>query len=429
MVPEGWSYKRLGELGTEKYPAVKAGPFGSSLKKEFYTRDGFKIYGQEQVISGDPHFGNYFINKEKFEELKSCSVKPGDILISLVGTIGRVLIIPKNARPGIINPRLLRISVAKDKVYELFLKYYLEDNSTKHKLLSWAQGGTMGVLNAEMLKNLSVPIPPLLEQKKIARILSTWDKAIETVENLIENSKAQKKALMQQLLTGKRRLPGFDGEWKTNRLKDLAEINSGGTPKSSVTEYYNGDIPWVSIADMTKQGKYISATEKNITALGLDNSSARLYPKHTVLYAMYASIGECSISTVELCSSQAILGIRPNAKLNAQFLYYYLSSLKEKIKLQGQQGTQSNLNAGMVKGFKLNLPSIEEQQKIATVLTTADKEIETLQQKLDCLKQEKKALMQQLLTGKRRVKLEAAPFSHSPSFPRKRESRRRPDNE
>jgi len=269
------------------------------------------------------------------------------------------------------------------------------------------QGAGRYKLNKAALEKLPVLLPPIPEQKKIARILSTWDKAIETVEKLIENSQAQKKALMQQLLTGKRRLPGFDGEWEIKRLGEMAKINSGGTPKSSVAEYYDGDIPWVSIADMTKHGKYISRTQKNITTLGLENSSARLYPRHTILYAMYASIGECSISTVELCSSQAILGIRPNSNLDHQFLYYYLSSLKEKIKLQGQQGTQSNLNAGMVKGFRLNIPTIKEQQKIATVLTTADKEIQTLQQKIDCLKQEKKALMQQLLTGKRRVKVDA----------------------
>ena len=118
---------------------------------------------------------------------------------------------------------------------------------------------------------------------------------------------------------------------------------------------------------------------------------------------MYASIGECSIAKVELASSQAILGIRPFECLNYEYLYFFLISLKDKIKLQGQQGTQANLNAGMVKEFKILLPTLLEQQKIASVLSSADREIEALQSKLIALKQEKKALMQQLLTGKRRV--------------------------
>ncbi|MEE9711289.1 restriction endonuclease subunit S [Aeromonas caviae] len=257
-------------------------------------------------------------------------------------------------------------------------------------------------------KTGKVPFRPLFVYKS-----QTWDRAISNTEQLLANSQQQKKALMQQLLTGKKRLLDkngvrFSGEWKKVTLDSVADMNSGGTPKSSIEEYYGGDIPWVSIADMTKHGKWISSTERNISELGLANSSARLYPENTILYAMYASIGECSIAKVPLCSSQAILGIRPKKSLYFEFLYFFLVSLKDEIKLQGQQGTQANLNAGMVKGFLLRLPCIEEQQKIADVLSTTDQEIAALQQKLDALKQEKKALMQQLLTGKRRVKVEEA---------------------
>jgi len=262
-------------------------------------------------------------------------------------------------------------------------------------------------LNGALVKSILVPVPPLLEQQKIAKILTTWDKAITITEQLISNSQQQKKALMQQLLTGKKRLAGFSGEWENVTLGELASISSGGTPKSSIEKYYNGSIPWVSIADMTANGKCITSTKKKLTANGVENSSAKVYPKETVLYAMYASIGECSIAKVEVCSSQAILGIRPKEGLGFEYLYYYLSSLKQRIKLLGQQGTQANLNAGMVKNFKILLPSYEEQQKIASILTNADKEIDHLKQQLSDLKQEKKALMQQLLTGKRRVKIKA----------------------
>lgn len=272
------------------------------------------------------------------------------------------------------------------------------------------QGAGRYKLNKASLEKIPLLVPPITEQNKIAQILSTWDKAITTTEQLLANSQQQKKALMQQLLTGKKRLLDdegvrFSGEWIKVKLGSVADMNSGGTPKSNVEEYYGGDIPWVSIADMTKHGKRISSTEKYLTPLGLENSSARIYPKNSVLYAMYASIGECSIAKVPLSSSQAILGIRPKDSLNFEFLYFFLSSLKEKIKLQGQQGTQSNLNAGMVKDFTIKLPSVDEQQKITFVLSTADQEITALQQKIDTLKQEKKALMQQLLTGKKRVKI------------------------
>jgi len=337
------------------------------------------------------------------------SLMAGDVLMTEGGDfdkLGRGDVWQGQINPCLHQNHVFCVRPNTKRILSYFLSSLSGSNYGKYYFLGCAKRSTnLASINSTQLKEFPVLIPPLAEQKKIAQILSTWDEAIETVEKLIENSQQKKKALMQQLLTGKKRFPGFDGVWKEVRLEDVASMNSGGTPKSSVPEYYNGKIPWVSISDMTKHGKTICRTERNITQLGLENSSARIYPKNTVLYAMYASIGECSIASVELSSSQAILGIQPRTGLDFEYLYYYLSSLKDKISLQGQQGTQSNLNAGMVKCFKLKLPSIKEQQKIASVLSSADQEIETWQQELVHLKQEKKALMQQLLTGKRRVRI------------------------
>ncbi|WP_249966794.1 restriction endonuclease subunit S [Escherichia coli] len=317
-----------------------------------------------------------------------------------------------NGPKGVLNQHIYKV-FANENVHGHWL--YLALLHITQKIEAQAHGFKSTLLHVQKkdIDNQFVLTPPVAEQKKIAQILSTWDNAISVTEKLLTNSQQQKKALMQQLLTGKKRLLDengvrFSGEWKRVKLGAIADMNSGGTPKSTVEEYYGGNIPWVSISDMTSNGKWIATTEKYLTELGLNSSSARIYPKNSVLYAMYASIGECSIAAVNLTSSQAILGIRPKDCLNYEFLYFYLTSLKEKIKLQGQQGTQSNLNAGMVKEFELDLPSIREQQKIAAVLSVADAEISTLEKKLACLKDEKKALMQQLLTGKRRVKVDEA---------------------
>nr|WP_269438406.1 restriction endonuclease subunit S [Phosphitispora fastidiosa] len=286
-----------------------------------------------------------------------------------------------------------------------YLTYYFKSNQGR-TLLELASPGGAGrnkTLGQTEFLELNIPVPSLPEQQKIAFILSTWDKAIELKEQLIEQKREQKRGLMKKLLTGEMRLPGIHGKWEEVRLGDVADMHSGGTPKSTISEYYDGDVPWVSIADMTKRGKYIEYTERNISKLGLENSSAKLYPKGTVLYAMYASIGECSISKIELTSSQAILGIRPKKHLNNEFLYYYLFSMKEKLKLNGQKGTQSNLNTGIVKDLKIVLPEIDEQMAIVNILLTSDKGIELLEQELEALKLQKKGLMQLLLTGIVRV--------------------------
>ncbi len=400
MVPEGWTSSRIGDIAK-----FSSGGTPSKQNDSYWS-------GKEPWISGKDlktHYLTNSIDRLSEEGFKVAKKAPKGASLILV----RGMTLLKDFPVGYATRDLafnqdLKALVPTKNVDGLFLSFMLV--AEKHKirqLVSTAGHGT-GRLDTLSIQEHLIYLPPLAEQKKIAQILSTWDKAITTTKQLLANSQQQKKALMQQLLTGKKRLlddnhARFSRQWKKVKLGSVADMNSGGTPRSSVEEYYGGDIPWVSIADMTKHGKWIASTEKYLTALGLENSSARIYPKNSILYAMYASIGECSIAQVPLSSSQAILGIRPKDSLSFEFLYFFLSSLKEKIKLQGQQGTQSNLNAGMVKDFTIELPSVDEQQKIATVLSSADQEITTLQQKLVALKQEKQALMQQLLTGKRRV--------------------------
>jgi len=268
----------------------------------------------------------------------------------------------------------------------------------KNKFETLATQNAQKNINLQKIKPVKVLVPPIHEQQKIAEILKTWDKAIQLTEQLIGKKQQYKRALMQRLLTGKLRFLRFKDKWQIVRLGNIADMKSGGTPLTTINSYYDGNIPWVSIADMTKCGKWIESTKRNLSEQGLKNCSASLYPENTVLYAMYASIGECSIAKKKVSSSQAILGIKPRAQLNYKYLYFYLSSLRDKTKLQGQQGTQSNLNAGMVKNFKINLPALKEQQKIVETLDSFDHEMTLLDKQLVFLKQGKKALMQKLFT-------------------------------
>jgi type I restriction enzyme S subunit len=258
-------------------------------------------------------------------------------------------------------------------------------------------------LTAPQISKYLLPVPPLPEQQAIADALSDADALIESLEQLVAKKRHLKQGTMQELLTGKKRLPGFSGEWAEKRLGELAEMGSGGTPLSSVSEYYDGDIPWVSISDMTKGGKVIESTERNLTALGFANSAAQMFPTDSVLYAMYASLGECSIAGVSLCASQAILGIRVKSNLSSEFLYYYLTSLKPIVKSIGQQGTQSNLNKGMVQDFRISLPPVAEQTAIATILSDMDAEIAELETQLAKTRALKQGMMHKLLTGEIRL--------------------------
>lgn len=163
----GWEFVSFVDITEGKY-GIKAGPFGSSIKKESYRPFGYKVYGQEQVIADDFTIGDYFIDENKFQELKTCEIKPGDILISLVGTIGRISVVPNRIQPGIINPRLLKITPNQKLIIPLFLKTLLQSNPIQNQLNHFAGGMTMGVLNAGILKRLSFTLPPLVLQNEFA---------------------------------------------------------------------------------------------------------------------------------------------------------------------------------------------------------------------------------------------------------------------
>ena len=181
-------------------------------------------------------------------------------------------------------------------------------------------------------------------------------------------------------------------------------MNSGGTPASSNPEYYNGEIPFLTISDITNSGKYIKTTEKTITEKGLENSSARMFSVGTIMYAMYASLGKTSIASIELSCSQAILGITPKSCIDGNYLYYVLSSMEEDVKAIGQTGTQANLSKQIVQNFILNIPiNLEEQKAIATILSEMDNEISSLEATSAKYESIKKGMMQELLTGKIRL--------------------------
>lgn len=161
--PKGWPRLALTDAVVGKY-GIKAGPFGSSLKKEDYTISGYRVYGQEQVIAGRFDIGDYYIGESKYQQLKSCAVKVGDLLVSLVGSFGKVLVVPPGIEPGIINPRLLKITPDHRLLTSGFLAAFLSLPIIQGQLARMSHGGTMGILNAGLLKQLAVVLPPLALQ-------------------------------------------------------------------------------------------------------------------------------------------------------------------------------------------------------------------------------------------------------------------------
>lgn len=202
---------------------------------------------------------------------------------------------------------------------------------------------------------------------------------------------------MTNMNVPKLRFTKYNDEWNTVKLGDLMEKGkAGGTPTSSNKDYYGGTIPFLSINDMTSQGKYITYTSKLITQKGLENSSAWILPKNSLLYSIYASVGFVGINLINMATSQAIYGIILKKEVNIQYLYYYLLNFKRNLHKYIETGTQGNINAKILKNFKINIPSLDEQGKIASFLSSVDNKIELLKDKKDKYVEFKHYLLQNL---------------------------------
>ena len=231
-----WSTVDITRIAKTGKDALKAGPFGSALKKSMYVPEGYKIYGQEQVIAGDETIGDYYIDENKYQELISCKIAPHDILISLVGTVGKVLVLSDTCKPGIINPRLIKVSLNERIMIPYFFKYYFESDSLKEKYKGESHGITMDVLNMRILKMLPFPLCTLDEQTEIVRILDSLidkeQKAKEAAEAMLEKIDLLKKSILARAFRGELGTNDPTEESALELLKKILDIPT--EPKAPV---------------------------------------------------------------------------------------------------------------------------------------------------------------------------------------------------
>jgi type I restriction enzyme S subunit len=288
-----------------------------------------------------------------------------------------------------------------------FLNYLLKIEQPKLDYL--AIDGAQKNINLEFLRPYPFYFPQLPEQQKIAFFLTEVDTKLSQLTKkkaLLEN---YKKGVMQQIFSqeirfkhnnstkfGTREVSEFP-DWEEKKLGSLCnKAQSGGTPKSTKKEFYNGDIPFLAISDMTYQGKYLTKTSKTISKLGLDNSSSWLVPKDSLIYSMYASVGFVSINKIEISTSQAVMNIMLKDSVLTEYMYYFLLDFKRYVSQFIETGTQGNINASIVKNFDIKVPSLKEQTKIANFLSELDSKIEVLSITIENTETFKKGLLQQM---------------------------------
>ena len=282
-----------------------------------------------------------------------------------------------------------------------FMSYVLYDMNLNQYSESSAQPG----LSVKKLLELEYPIPQNKEeQTAIAEALSDIDSLISSLQKLIEKKKAIKQVTMQELLNGKKRLPGFSGEWLKQQLGDICNIINGGTPSTSVAEFWNGKILWCTPTDITScSTKYIYTTESKITESGLKASSATLLPKGALLLCSRATIGEVRIAGNTICTNQGFKSLVVHQNISNEWLYYMVHVLKPNMLEKAIGSTFLEISKKDLAELDIIVPEFTEQKAIAQVLSDMDSEIEQLEKKLAKYQQIKQGMMQELLTGRIRL--------------------------
>lgn len=385
MVPEGWVSKKLGNISS----LVTS---GSRDWAKFYSDTGSKFIRMTNLRRGGIHLkmdSLKFVNvASDSADGKRTSLQAGDILISITAELGKIGWVPPGLGEAYINQHTALVRVKSIESESKFVAYLLCSKPYHRRINALNDAGAKAGLNLATIRSLPIALPPLSEQKKIAQILSTWDQAISAIERLLENSQQRKKGLMQQLLTGKKRLPGFEGEWNFISFSDGFSVANQKTSQVKSSEYQvSGTIP---IVDQS-QNEIAGYCENNSPYTDVP---VIVFGDHTRALK-WVDFPFCpGADGTQVLKAKPIMGDK--------FAYFILSHVE-----LPNLGYSRHMRELKQREFKIAV-DVNEQRGIADVLTTADEEIQVIDKRLTCLKQEKKALMQQLLTGKRRVQAEVA---------------------
>lgn len=406
IIPQEWEVMRLEDLcHNEGDYGINAPATDFSDKLPTYLRitdiddDGKFIIANKASVN-NPNSGSYHL-------------KDGDIVFARTGaTVGKTYLYNREDGDLVFAGFLIRFSPNAQKIVPYYLKAYTNTSTYwKWVKITSQRSGQPGI-NATEYCSLQIPVPPLAEQRKIAEVLGVWDEAIEKQARLIEKLALRKRALMQRLLSAKLRLPGFSSPWQKVKLGDIGDTYNGLSGKNKDDfEYGNAQfIPYINVFSNER------IDTNNLGCVQIKPNEQQNTVKYGDIFFTVSSetpdeVGMASVLLEHLDNTYLnsfCFGYRLNnfSTLNPFFAAYLFRTehFRNYMSVLAQGSTRFNISKKEVMKLKIDLPTIEEQTAIAEVLTAADREIELAKEKLERLRRQKRGLMQQLLTGKRRIK-------------------------
>lgn len=403
VIPEDWEVKNVSESCL-----IKARIGWQGLKKSEYMSSGdYLLITGTDFDNGQVNWKSCaYVSKARYEQDSNIKIRPQDILISKDGTIGKVAYLGMIPKAGTLNSGIFVIRANDRKIDQVFLSKIFMSFYFEEFLNRLVAGSTINHLYQKDFVKFCFPLPNSEEQTAIAAALSDVDSLISALTKKIEKKKAIKQGLMQQLLTGKKRLPGFCGDWIKKKVSSVSDILRGGSPRP-IENYIvkSGGVNWIKIGDVDSSAKYIFRTNEQIIESGIQYS--RFVHSGDLLLSNSMSFGRPYILKTEGCIHDGWLVIQNYGKYFDKEFFYYLLGSDEVLKQYKSLAAGSsvlNLNKDIVGKVVLYFPpSISEQTAIANILSDCDSEIAALEEKRDKYKEIKQGMMQQLLTGKIRL--------------------------
>ena len=322
-------------------------------------------------------------------------LKKGDVIFTMEAPLGNVAIIPDNKK-YLLSQRVVAFRFSKE-ISSLFVYHYLLSDIFQGKLDLLGTGSTAKGINQRSLSKIKFLLPYLPEQNRIVSVLETWDRSIENLNKKIEVKKQIKKSLMQDLLTGKKRIGGFNDKWEMTKLGNIIDYKNGKSFENQVVE--NGKYQLITLnsldinGDLKNENKTVNVNDNSL------NKNDIIMILSDIAHGNFLGMTNVIPENDKYVLNQRIGALRPRKNINSVYISKLLNINQKYFKSHGHGSSQQNLSKGDILKFKINLPKLEEQNAIAEILITADKEITEFQRKLKMTKDQKKYLLNNLITG------------------------------
>ena len=387
----------------------------SCIGAEFKIQLGKMLDASKNIGVPKPYIGNRSVQWGRFEldnistvpmtssDLQRYRLQRGDLLVCEGGEIGRAAIWDDSIPECYFQKAIHRLRPLGTYDTSLMM-YFLQMWTSNGYLDNFVTQTSIAHLPKEKLELVPLPVPPPDEQRDMAAALSDVDGLLVGLDVLIAKKRDIKQAAMQQLLTGRTRLPGFSRKWETKELGEAADVWSGATPNTGNPVYWNGTILWCTPTDISSaSGKYLLSTERSISTEGLANCAASLLPVGALLLCSRATVGEIKIAAFPICTNQGFKSLVCRNGICNEFLYYLLLHFKDRIVERATGSTFLEIGKQDIASIEFDFPCFDEQCVIATVLSDMDAEIAALERRRDKTRAIKRGMMEQLLTGRVRL--------------------------